>query len=157
MKKYFSFAKADNAFIVSADSREELTEKIIAIGKKHPAYYHKHVESGYYVVQAASLGEAKKSGEKELAFDLPLFRSEPPKYRVFTWDDSEDEALLMDEFPGLREALHSFEGNIPEKVKIVLINAEDDSLKTLYREDIVKAIEAMDRDDRRNRRQMTLF
>ncbi|HQU72957.1 MAG TPA: hypothetical protein PLG66_11715 [Calditrichia bacterium] len=42
-------------------------------------------------------------------------------------------------------------------MKIVLINAEDDSLKTLYREDIVKAIEAMDRDDRRNRRQMTLF
>lgn len=75
MQKYFAITKSDNSYIVDAESREELENKIDEIRDKYGDYYKKHIKPGYYIVQAASLKEAKAS-KQHVTFDLPLFKNQ---------------------------------------------------------------------------------
>ncbi len=74
MQKFFAITKSDNSYIVDADTREELEKKIDEIREKYSAYYRKHIEPGYYIVQARNIKEAK-AGKQHVTFDLPLFKN----------------------------------------------------------------------------------
>ncbi len=74
MKKFFAIAKIDNSFIVSAEDEPALQVQIDQIRDRHPAYYRKLVAPGYYVVEAASIAEAKARKHDHPTFDLPLFK-----------------------------------------------------------------------------------
>lgn len=92
--KFFAIAKADNSFIVSSDTLEELQEKINQIRDKYRPYYQQYVAPGYYIVKAKDMKEAKLSRE-HVSFDLPLFTAANHEYQVALRDP-----VSLEMFPG---------------------------------------------------------
>ncbi len=76
MRKFFAITKSDNTYIVDAETREALEQKIDEIREKYTSYYKKHIEPGYYIVQARNIKEAKEK-KQHVTFDLPLFKNKP--------------------------------------------------------------------------------
>lgn len=154
VNQFFAFAKTDNSFIVSADTREALLDKIAAIRSEHPAFYAAHVAPGYYIAEAGSLREAK-FGTRQLTFDLPLFRSPVCSYAVYLPDESADgDDTPLRVTDTLAEALAAIPDDGHPRGRIVVTDAAGDRLTTMEAGEIYRLKR---RQAHEERRQLSLF
>ncbi len=157
-KKFFAKAKIDNSFIVSAETREALQQKINDIREKHEDYYKKFILPGYYVVEAKNIKESK-SGKGSLSFDLPLFNASDFEYQVRTFPGASAQPQLLTKCPTLEEALGYFRDDTELEGDIVVSNIAGEIIKSYTLEKIREMIAEIDEEERRknNGKQLRLF
>lgn len=154
MKKFYAIAKLDNSLIVSADSESLLQEKIREIRTTYPDFYNKYVVSGFYIVNADDVRQAK-GNKSQITYDLPLFAA--PEMGYFIYDIQEDDPDPICKKSNLRAALAYCQEQDQRILKIVVKNANNEVIKILDDAAIRSAIEEQTLADKRNRKQLNLF
>ena len=136
MSKFFAIARSDNSYIVNAETAEELNARIDEIREKYRDYYLKYIAPGYYVVQAENLREAK-SAKKEVAYDLPLFKTPVMEYRIYSAGPENGELELQETTANLQSALEWFKARPGESGQIVVANSAGETVK-VYSESMIR-------------------
>ena len=154
MKQYFAFSRHDNSFIVCAENKKALEAKIDAIRERHPDFYETHLKSGYSIVQAESIAQAKKA-KKELSYDLPLFKQSDRRYEVYLFDG--ENMQLEETVYSLREALDLFRDRPEVSGEIVSLTDSGEPLKTFSMQEIRRELEELHREMIRRRKKLDLF
>lgn len=157
-RKFFAMAKADNSFIVSAETEELLTQKIADIRERHPEYYRKYIVPGYYVVEADSIKNSK-AGSRSLAFDLPLFTTATFDYQVMSVIPGTVDFQMLASFPDLQQALDCWRENEVDGGHIRVRDNTGAIVKRLENDRIAEIIDRQEATDRqkRNGKQLNLF
>ena len=154
-KKYFAIAKKDNAFIVSAPTREALMSQIDSIRERHPEFYEKNIAAGYYVVEAENIKESKTSEVRALSFDLPLFSSASFDYQVMELIAGTQQTISVYSCNSLQEALKYISDKSPKFECIDVYDAAGEHVKR-YEKDAINKILTEER-LRHHGKQLKLF
>ena len=158
MPLYYALAKSDNSFIVSAETREGAEQKLNAISKKHGSFYQKNIATGYYIVRADSLKEAK-TAKKHISYDLPLFTTTGNEFFVFEETGDDSDGTLMETCSSLDDALNYFKNKPNITGTILLKDLSGKQIKEYKNTEIRDILAEKDLAERkkRHRTQLRLF